>query len=47
MNIFIKFHKDWTTIEDILLIAKFLASANNFVTPSMYWPTFKNITEIQ
>ena len=27
MNIFIKFHKDWTTIVDFLLKAKFLASA--------------------
>ena len=34
MNIFTKFHKDWTRIVDFLLIAKFLASANNFVTPS-------------
>ena len=34
MNIFTKFHIDGTRIVDFLLIAKFLASANNFVTPS-------------
>ena len=36
MNIFTKFQKDWTTIVDFLLIAKFLARANNFGTPSTY-----------
>ena len=33
MNIFTKFHKDWTTIVDFLLIAKFWASAIFFVHP--------------
>ena len=37
MNIFTKFHKDWTKIVDFLLIAKFLASANNFGTPSSFF----------
>ena len=34
MNIFTKFHKDWTTIVDFLLIAKFWASLLFFVSPS-------------
>ena len=34
MNIFTKFHKDWTTIVDFLLIAKFWASVLFFCTPS-------------
>ena len=36
MNIFTKFHKDWMTIVDSLLIAKFLASPDNHATPSRY-----------
>ena len=35
MNIFTKFHKDWSTIVDFLLIAKFLASAIIFASPSI------------
>ena len=35
MNIFTEFHKDWTTIVDFLLIAKFWATANNFYSPSI------------
>ena len=38
MIIFTKFQKDWTKIVGFLLIDKFLASANNFVTPSIYIP---------
>ena len=34
MNIFTKFHKDWTTIVDFLLIAKFWASPDNYYSPS-------------
>ena len=34
MNIFIKFHKDWTEIVNLMLIGKFLASLNNFWPPS-------------
>ena len=34
MNIFTKFHKDWKAIVDFLLIAKFLASLNNYASPS-------------
>ena len=33
MNIFTNFHKDWTTIVDFLLIAKFWASVLFFVHP--------------
>ena len=36
MNIFTKFHKDWTTIVDFLLIAKFLAIPDNYDSPSTY-----------
>ena len=36
MNIFTKFHKDWTTIVDFLLIAKFWASSKFACTPSRY-----------
>ena len=36
MNIFTKFQKDWTTIVDFLLIAKFLASAITFCSPSIW-----------
>ena len=36
MYIFTKFHKDWTKIVDFLLIAKFLASPDNYATPSKY-----------
>ena len=35
MNIFTKFHKDWTTIVDFLLIAKFWASPDNYQSPSI------------
>ena len=35
MNIFTKFHKDWATIVDFLLIAKFWASLLFFVSPSI------------
>ena len=34
MNIFTKFHKDWTTIVDFLLIAKFFAILLFFAPPS-------------
>ena len=33
MNIFTKFHKDWTIIVDFLLIAKFLAIPDNYESP--------------
>ena len=33
MNIFTKFHKDWTTIVDFLLIAKFWATPIFFPHP--------------
>ena len=36
MKIFTKFHKDWTTIVDFLLIAKFWASLLFFYSPSKY-----------
>ena len=35
MNIFIKFHKDWTIIMDFLLIEKFFASPDNNASPSI------------
>ena len=35
MNILTKFHKDWTTIVDFLLIAKFWASSKFACTPSI------------
>ena len=35
MNIFTKFHKDWTTNVDFLLIAKFWACLLFFYSPSM------------
>ena len=44
MNIFTKFHKDWTTIVDFLLNAKFLASPINFYSPSII---FKKIIAFQ
>ena len=34
MYIFTKFHKDWTIIVDFLLIDKFLASPDNYASPS-------------
>ena len=34
MNIFTKFHKDWTTIVNFLSIAKFLAGPDNYASPS-------------
>ena len=43
MNIFTKFHKDWTTIVDFLLIAKFWASLKFACTPS----TRKNIPTLE
>ena len=36
MNIFIKFHKDWPTIVEFLLIAQFLASPIFTYSPSSY-----------
>ena len=33
MNIFTKFHKDWTIIVDFLLTAKFLANPDNYESP--------------
>ena len=46
MNIFTKFNKDWTTIVDFLLKAKYLASANNFGTPSSI-VSYKNVLRVQ
>ena len=37
MNIFTKFHKDWTTIVDFLVIAKFWASCKFDYSPSIYF----------
>ena len=34
MYILTKFHKDWTIIVDFLLIDKFLASTDNYASPS-------------
>ena len=46
MNIFTKFHKDWTIIGDFLLIAKFLASPDNYASPSILKKYFKKVHTI-
>ena len=37
MNIFTKFHKDWTIIVDLLLLAKFLVIQDNYESPSTFF----------
>ena len=43
MNIFTKFHKDWTAIVNFLLIAKFLASAIFYAPPSTNLLTYLRV----
>ena len=47
MYIFTKFHKDWTKIVDFLLIAKFLASPDNYASPSSSVVVVKSSSALQ